>query len=922
MMNHIQTSVNQEVRPLGADGRVIVTAPRQAGDAAPIRLDQPLLVIAFGGSGRMIATQIKANFIERFGDVPANAQILAFDSADEPISVRETRYNRVVELRKEHEFFRLERVPLAGIRRAPERHPEIVERIGNNLARIHRTIVQDGAAQERVQGLLSLMWNARRVEGLIGQALRRLTQRSEDLRHELESSSGINVVLVGSACGGQNSGAMLDAAYLVREQLLQLGDLADTSRVIGMVVLPGAFHGVRGPNLKPNTYAFFLELDYLMQGKGFEARYPGGTYIRTMERPFDYVFVLDGIDDQDRTWPNWQEVCALGAQALAVLFSTDVGMREIATAINEQGVLHGTSADGFGTYLATVGQAVIRFPAGRVLQQCITWQALAMVGELLRAPRAEDDLGLSVAGMLARLRDRLHQNENGAPYTSQIMAPASLESAPAEEVPAQARVLVSNFLQRRIFDDAFGQMQAVGERLHEQIQRELEEHLISLLDRGQPRWAEAWLQRAEEELSRQLNEGRSEQERISEELGQAQDNMAEAASSLEKAANAFFAWRKGQVKQALGRYLAEASHAVALYLDDRAEAQAVEILSQILQWVRGRRREVTSLINKLEQAQELLRQAQDAMSGPGDSRHEINLADDALIDELYRQHANDPAADLRQAIQATNGLAVWLNWTGEEITDHLKATASKAFEPLLKITVEDVLSRRWTDRSAREWIGRLEGLAAAAWNLDQALLPGGGTELASFLTLGVPDASTSRFADSGVTLASTHDPERIIALRTVYGASLDTLRPTPQWRQAYEQAMGRIPLHTLPQFQQEDDRGFQAFALALTFGFIRSQGTWFYYEPADSLEKPIRLGQGLERAIEAFSENARLQQEALQRVDDEIARRGVDQALRVMRTYVDAGDPRDDETTRQLRRAVRDYAEELDRAHRASRRAE
>jgi hypothetical protein len=147
----------------------------------------------------------------------------------------------------------------------------------------------------------------------------------------------------------------------------------------------------------------------------------------------------------------------------------------------------------------------------------------------------------------------------------------------------------------------------------------------------------------------------------------------------------------------------------------------------------------------------------------------------------------------------------------------LAETAGKVFEPVRELTVESViaphgnaaagLAQPWDDRSAapahsdgagaQQWIGRLAELAAGAWNLDRALLSGGGADQASFLTIGVPDATESIFANCGHTLVSTHDPERIVALRTVYGASFDALKPAAAWRRAYEQAHGRTPLHVV-----------------------------------------------------------------------------------------------------------------------------
>ncbi len=265
------------------------------------------------------------------------------------------------------------------------------ERLGDDLFRIRRTSIQDGAAGERTQGLISLMWNVPLVARQIETVIRRLVERNDDLRHDVADRSGINVVIVGSACGGQNSGGMLDLTYLVREALLAVGELGESSRVIGLVVLPGAFPGVRGPNFDANTHAFSVELDYLQAGGGFRARYPGGIQVASKEPPFDLVFVFDGVDERGKAFANHEEVCELAAQTIGLLLSTEVGAREIFTAVNEGGVLQGTSPAGRGTYLGTAGQAIIRFPAGPTADRCTVRLAGEIAEACLAAEPAESD---------------------------------------------------------------------------------------------------------------------------------------------------------------------------------------------------------------------------------------------------------------------------------------------------------------------------------------------------------------------------------------------------------------------------------------------------------------------------------------------------------------------------------------------------
>ena len=262
---------------------------RASANARParVRLEQPLLFVGLGGTGRQVATRVKAAFIERFGHVPENAILLAFDSAEDPVSVREGRHGSVVTLEVGSQFFQLDRVPLAGIRRTPERHPDVVERLGDSLNRMRRASIQDGAAGERTQGLLSLIWNVQMVVRQIELVIRRLMERSDDLRHD-----------AGQAQRPQRGHRRIG----VRRPEQRRHDRSDVYGARGAAgrgrtrreqprARPGRaarrVPGVRGPNFEANTHAFSVELDRLQAGRRLpgllSGRHPGrqqGTAVR------------------------------------------------------------------------------------------------------------------------------------------------------------------------------------------------------------------------------------------------------------------------------------------------------------------------------------------------------------------------------------------------------------------------------------------------------------------------------------------------------------------------------------------------------------------------------------------------------------------------------------------------------------------
>jgi hypothetical protein len=771
---------------------------RAAANARPVRtrLDQPLLFVGLGGSGRQIATRLKATFIERFGHVPENAVILAFDSAEDPVSVREGRRGRVVTLEAGSEFFLLDRVPLAGMRRTPERHPDVVARLGDDLRHIRRTSIQDGAAGERTQGLLSLIWNILLITRQLETVIRRLVERSDDLRHDVTGRGGINVVIAGSTCGGQNSGGMVDLTYLVREALQAVGELGESSRVIGLVVLPGAFPGVHGPNFDPNTHAFSVELDYLQAGGGFQARYPGGIQISNKEPLFDLVFVFDGVDERGKAFANHEEVCELAAQTIGLLLSTDVGAREIFTAVNEGGVLQGVSPAGRGTYLGTAGQAIIRFPAGATADRC-TVRLAGEIAEACLAAAAPEPTGAVLTGAHT-LRERLGLNAQGAPLDVQMTAPASLEQAPVEEQPTLVRTYVTHFLQRRVYGDAFSQISKTATGLTNELAAEIANGSASVLAGGRLAQAAGWLGHMEAALQAEHAAVRVETERLAAALESNRKTLEAAGVNLDRAAEALFFLRKGQMRVAANRYLDEAAQYARLALSQRVAEAASEVLLGGLRTVRGRIQQVTAAQTRLLQARSLLAGREAELARLAVGRSEINLATPDLVEQLYGQYRGQPADLALQVAGQDTGVLGWGELAVETLARRLTEAATPSFALLREISVEDVLAIRWDERSAGQWISRLTGLAAGAWNQDRALMPDGGASQASFLTLGVPDATESIFANSGYTLVSTHDPERIVALRTVYGASFDTLKGAAGWQRAYDAARRKgTPLHVV-----------------------------------------------------------------------------------------------------------------------------
>jgi hypothetical protein len=344
-------------------------------------------VLCIGGTGAKVGTQLKARFVESLGYVPRNVMITALDGANDPIAMREGRNGGIVALEWGAERHQFESVPVANILKYLEQHPEIEARFGREVLLKMRDYVVDGAAGERPQGAITIVWNAPRLMQLLGNGLRRLAERTKDLQQVMDGNVVLRVYVVSSIAGGMGAGAVVDLAYILREELQKLGTLGESSSIHAMLLLPGAFYGIEDQRKQANSYATLREINALMLGEaGFHSGYPNGRRIETLLPPFKDVAVYDGVNEHGRTWRSTDEIVALMAETLWLLTSSEVGSQEINLKINEAGVLTDVSPGGYATCATTSGAVVLRFPARTAALWCALRHATQMIAGLMAAP--------------------------------------------------------------------------------------------------------------------------------------------------------------------------------------------------------------------------------------------------------------------------------------------------------------------------------------------------------------------------------------------------------------------------------------------------------------------------------------------------------------------------------------------------------
>ena len=229
------------------------------------------------------------------------------------------------------------------------------------------------------------------------------------------------------------------------------------------------------------------------------------------------------------------------------------------------------------------------------------------------------------------------------------------------------------------------------------------------------------------------------------------------------------------------------------------------------------------------------------------------------------------------------------------------------------MSIETVIAERAGEMTPPARRQQLFRLATPSWSVERARLPEGGAHLVRLQVMGVPDRNQTLF-DQEPMLVSTNDPYRLVALVVAAGAPQSALTQYDQYQAAMDGMRGRTPLYVLPTFLAEGNQAELAFALGSIFGLIRSQGTYFYYQPSDPLQNPVRLGNGLGNAIKTLAAQEMLAREALDRVDSQIARMGLQKAIETLTAYYTAvpdGRTKLDDTMRELKQRVRRYADEL-----------
>jgi hypothetical protein len=523
----------------------------------------------------------------------------------------------------------------------------------------------------------------------------------------------------------------------------------------------------------------------------------------------------------------------------------------------------------------------------------------------------------------ARLAERLACDDQGVPLNVELNVPGWANRLPAQSLPGELVRHVRDYERARLGTDFQHWLSQNQARLAPDAEKALSDALARLARQAGLPSAEAfvggvlaWLDARVSSLSAQQAEGEGRLVGLVREL----DHLE---SAFLRAGEGIFLGRGMRVARAQRAYLAVARRLYTLRWRAQVAASVLALLNRLGRAARDGLAACRETARRLGAAHRALRQAGSlervaGLKPPGVTSH--TLADDVLVAVLFERHAPLVSDTLAVLFSTDASPLDWRDAPPERVQAALLEACQVAFEPIAGMSVEAAIALHADDATHEGYYRWLMEQATPSWNLDRTRLPDGGASLKRLEVLGVPDEADSLYRHHATALVSTNDPTRLIAFVACLGAAHSALQQWDNDQAAYDRARSirGLPLHILPQFQTGDERARQAFALASLFGFIRSHGSYFYYIPADNLERPVKLAQGLANALHAFINHDGWVREAWERVEQVVASRGVEAILRVLTAYYNAADDgRDsaDDLVLELKRLVRAYADELGQIH-------
>lgn len=864
---------------------------------------RPTLLIGMGGTGQKVLANIKARFVQNYGEVPPALRLLCFDTDQTVEQVRVD--DQVIRLVPDIELVNIGGIETQNILRNLDKYPAISKWITEDKEKVPTRAIVMGAQQVRLLGRLAFFWRAEDIVRKLEGAVRALT----DMKL-LSERRGINVFIISSVCGGTGSGAILDMAYLTRQVIIKAGLRSSFCYINGILALPSVFPTVTKLGIEANAFATLAELDYFMETMEWKGDY-GNPRIPSFEisgqRPFNICYLIDARNEQGQGLAGLEEVAPMIAEAVYLQISSQVGDANNSAFDNVRvlgaQVLDATTGRYRLSAYSSFGTSSLVFPDEKIVNICGHRLGKWLIEhELLRTEVRGEQIDEAVTSFIQahqlgaeNLLTELSRDAKGNVLHLQL-DPRALDQFKEQELVQATQTYLARA--ESALENDYGQtLDRNLKTLDAQLAAALTEEVYRLMD--DPAYGLLFAASFLERLERVLSDIRTGLDKAREEL-ESQRNRAQASArqtwtEFMASFNTMLLTRGRKVREARNRHVEMYQKYLSARFEGRKRAVGIALLANLSNAIQTHRASLQALADRLRVVQGRFGSFEQQLQ-QGERRNESVLSQEITtgkdVENYYQEHMQRlAAAPLAGLLEAEGPLHAWLDLDHGAIADRLIRYTRGLFEDIHQITLEQVILEKseqvdprkrlqeLLNRSVPFWMYQVEGVLGADWEAEQIVV------------IGVNDRERSIYRDAieaGQSLTSTFDPHRITVLQTKHGIPLFALTQYQDFRQAHDHVIrsGLKPLYVFPEVRPGGQRAKQVFALASAYGIIFKSGAYYYIVPPNPVDPPARIGQGMSDALRVFRNNEDMISRAANLVDEQISREGTEAAAAALERFV------------------------------------
>ncbi|AFZ47453.1 hypothetical protein Cyast_1490 [Cyanobacterium stanieri PCC 7202] len=234
--------------------------------------------------------------------------------------------------------------------------------------------IENGAGAVRSIGRLGFFHNHKDIRQSIENADNRTNGHAETLmRKNIAVEQGLNIIVVGSLCGGTGSGTFIDMAYTLRRMYQHQAG----TDFIGYFVIAPELYG-NNNICQANTYAALKELDYYSSEKNrFKCDYDaqGIFSVNEPRSPFDFCYLMGDRTFNGHKIPNKENLSYLIAHRIFAEFAEENSISNRFKGIRDNNrqameLCDRHSRPNVQRYI-TFGLAKIYFPRDLIIANCL-----------------------------------------------------------------------------------------------------------------------------------------------------------------------------------------------------------------------------------------------------------------------------------------------------------------------------------------------------------------------------------------------------------------------------------------------------------------------------------------------------------------------------------------------------------------------